>query len=563
MALAVVTAFALPGFEPSQATPTATPRPILPANDATVEQPEFQWTAVPQASGYRLELALDHRFASVWRTITSSANRYIPTAAMPAGSFWWRVRALYANGVQSPYSTPRAFARRWTVADGNGSRSQEIARPDQVRVEDFDPGVEGVQAPVNAIKIWWEPVADASEYEVQFDGDTVCTTTHTVLTPNAAGNEAESGSDDGATGGGESCTLETAELGSHWVRVRAVDITTTDQPIYSLWSDQARAPDEMPPAPTMFTLTTAWVGSGEIAPAKQTHPGNGDLSVDAPVLEWMPVATAPEYRVVIARDRDFTNVIGDWRTTNTRMIPTGSLWDHTAMRSYYWMVLPCFELEGAKCLNESQAVNRPGKFRSFRKQTLEMTPRTSSRDDTPWTTFRWHSFSHSVGVKSSATRSVPGLKWYEVQYRAQGTRSWAGAVTSTTDVTSWVSEALPFGMRLLWRVRAVDGTGEPHAWSEVFTTNTPIAVPLAPARLSAARKGLRLTLTWTAASARFFPVTSYTVWYSANGNRWRSLGTTGGTSMRLKIGSQRKFWMRVSAHNTAGEGRPSAAARIR
>ncbi len=81
-------------------------------------------------------------------------------------------------------------------------------------------------------------------------------------------------------------------------------------------------------------------------------------------------------------------------------------------------------------------------------------------------------------------------------------------MTSTTDVTSWVSEALPFGMRLLWRVRAVDGTGEPHAWSEVFTTNTPIAVPLAPARLSAARKGLRLTLTWTAASARFFPVTS-------------------------------------------------------
>jgi hypothetical protein len=428
-----------------------------------------------------------------------------------------------------------------------------------VGIEDFQPNTPGVQAPVNAIKIWWEPVADASHYEVQFDGDQICTTAHTVLTPNAEGNSADSG-----TGGGEPCAFETKELGTHWVRVRAVDETTADKPLYSLWSDQARKPDEKPPATAIFTLTEAWMGDGKLAPAELTHPANEALSIDAPVLQWLPVGNAPEYRVVIARDRDFTNIVGDWRTSNTRHIPTEALWNHTAMRSYYWMVLPCFELEGGvKCLNENTAVNRPGRFRSFRKQTMELSPVGTTRNDTAWTTFRWKSFNREVGTKNPAMVSVPGLKWYEVQYRPQGTRSWAVATTSKTDVTSWLSDTLPFGMRLLWRVRAVDGTGEPHAWSEVFTTNTPQAVPLAPTRLRVSRKGTRLAMRWNAASARYFPVTTYRIWYSAAGKRWRSIGTTGGTSMRFKLGSQRKFLLRVSAVNTAGEGRPSAPARVK
>lgn len=535
------------------------PRPATPVADEVVQEPEFQWSPVAQATSYRLQLALDHRFASIWRTVTTNANRYVPTDALPAGAYWWRVRAEGPNGSHSIYSVPRAFTRRWTVFDGGGARAQEVARPDNVGIEDFDAATPGTQVPTNALKIWWEPVADASHYEVQFDGDQVCTTSHTVITPNTGPNEAA-----GAEGGDEACEFATEELGDHWIRVRAVDLTTAEEPLYSIWSDQARSPDQAPPAPAIFTLTPAWTGPDSVEPAELTHPANEHLTVDAPVLQWNPVGSTPLYRVVIARDREFTNVVGDWKSANTRLIPTGSLWDHTAMRSYYWMVLPCIEDDdGQRCLNENQAVNRKGKFRSFRKQILEVSPKRTTRDDTPWTTFRWESLSRAVGMKGTPTQSVPALKWYEIQYRPQGSKSWSRATTSSTDVTAWMSEFLPFGARLLWRVRVVDGTGESHAWSEVVSTSTPVAVPNAPTSLRVSKIGDRLSVRWNPPRARYFPVTGYTLWYSVKGKRWKPLGTTGGTTMKLRMGSQKKFHLRVNARNAAGEGRPSVQARVR
>ncbi len=541
----------------------ATPRPMLPGDGVVVQQPEFQWSQVGQATSYRLQLALDHRFSSVWRTISTTANRYVPSDALPAGSYWWRVRAESPNGAHSAYSVPMAFTRRWTVSDGGGARSLEVARPDNVAIEDFDVSTPGVQAPLNAIKIWWEPVADASMYEVQFDGDDdkICTTSHTVLTPNTGANQAE-----GATDTVEACVFDTTDLTgtTHWARVRAIDETTGDAPLYSLWSDQARSTDEAAPTPSSFTLTPAWTGPDQLVPALQTHPANQQVSVDAPVLEWNPVSSASSYRVIVARDRDFTNVVGDWTSVNTRLIPTGALWDHTALRSYYWIVLPCWELEeGTKCLNENQAVNRKGRFRSFQKQSLEISPTRTTRDATPWTTFRWQSLSRAVGVHGSATQSVPALKWYDIQYRRRGSKSWTQAVTGSTDVTAWMSPSVPFGTHLLWRVRAVDGTGETHAWSETFSTTTPVAVPAPPAGIRVFKNGTTLTVTWRSAVARYFPVTSYTLWYSANGKRWKPLGTTGATTMRLRMGSQKKFVLRVSASNAAGESRPSVQARVK
>ena len=120
------------------------PRPAIPADDAVVQEPEFQWSPVAQATSYRLQLALDHRFATVWRTLTTTANRYVPTDALPAGAYWWRVRAEGPNGTHSTYSVPRAFTRRWTVSDGGGTRAQEVARPDNVGIEDFDAVTLGV-----------------------------------------------------------------------------------------------------------------------------------------------------------------------------------------------------------------------------------------------------------------------------------------------------------------------------------------------------------------------------------------------------------------------------------
>ena len=260
---------------------------------------------------YRLEVAYDHNFTDIAHSIDTPATRFIDTVAWPAASYWWRVKVIAP--FDGSYSNVRSFTRRWMGPDGSGNR--QIARPDAVKVEDFsaDPGI---QVPGNALKISWEPVAEASHYEVQFDGnsDKVCTTPHSVLTPYLSGSL---GSQTGSK-----CNPELG-AGLHWIRVRAVDETVGDGKgkIYSLWSDEARTVDSAVPEPVVFTIGPDLSGPDAQQPAVLTSPRNGKVFLDVPTFEWEPVSWATEYELVLARDQDFTNVIGTFRTKNTRLVP--------------------------------------------------------------------------------------------------------------------------------------------------------------------------------------------------------------------------------------------------
>lgn len=529
---------------PAAAKP-AGPKPVLPASDAVMHEPKFQWTSVPGATEYELQIALDKDFRKIEFKRVTPATRYLDTTTWAAGSYWWRVRAV--EPVRSNYSPARAFTRTWIGPDPSGTPAREIARPDNVRVEDFSDAP-GMQAHVNALSVTWDPVPGASYYQVQFDGEPEVTyeTPHTAFTPMWEITE--------------NCPEHWCE-GSHWVRVRAVDmITGTDEdesPLYSLWSDQARSTTAPLPDGGDFDVLGKRAGTKDWAPAAQTGPANGQVFTDMPILAWKPVKDADFYRVMIARDQGFTNIVGEWETANTRLVPLERLREHNAIRSYYWLVLPCVI---DKCLNPKYAVNRAGHFRSFKKKTVNVEPTGAVQRGTPWVELTWES--HSTTMVREATKngtldaSRGGLSWYQLQIKPAGSR-WKSARTVNTDLTGYLLTNLPYSGNIKWRVRPVDETGAARPWSSIETTNIPQATPLRPRGLRAKREGNRVTLTWNAARARYYPVQHYNVYWSKNAKRWQPLAQVSGRKVEFTMGRKARYWFSVSATNSAGEGAPA------
>lgn len=71
----------------------------------------FAWANVPGATGYRLEVAQDEKFAKL--TINDASiktNSFTPSAPLPPGNYVWRVAALGDGGRVGALSAPASFA---------------------------------------------------------------------------------------------------------------------------------------------------------------------------------------------------------------------------------------------------------------------------------------------------------------------------------------------------------------------------------------------------------------------------------------------------------------------
>jgi hypothetical protein len=552
----------------------------FPSNGAVISHPDLRWTAVSGAAEYTVELAQDRRFANKPVTWITSATRYIPQSTLPASAYWWRVRV--SKPFVSQWSSKRHFNRRWLVPDAATGR-QEVARPDNVTIEDFS-STPGMQAPINALQIRWEPVAEAAYYVVQFDfvkdagpdllppynaqenfepADAVCVTPHTVLTPNISRADLpEQGVSLIADPRSQVCSVSRQGLWA--VRVRAVDVTTAGTEIFSLWSDEARSPNQAAPGATQFLLAKRLPEDSTRTPAVLTAPANGSTFTDAPVLAWNPKAIGgpssqspdpnnPTYKVVIALDADFTTEVGHFWTTNTRFVPTERFPEDNARQAYYWYVVPCDE--NGYCVSANQVVNRPSVYRTFVKLSPRPQTRRADRVSGPFTMFGWVSAARTARKLSQASDSIAGTDFYEFQKRLPG-RPWSDE-TSLSDVPSYLPSDLLFNSRYHWRVRVVDGSGQPRPWSAARWVRTPAAAPASPPRLRAQRRNGRVTLTWGTPASRYFPVDSYSIFYSLNGKRWKPLGNTGGRRAAYRVQNKTRYWFMVTANSRGGASMPS------
>lgn len=150
---------------PRPDVPTSTrpaPQPTHPVAGRTIpdEAPTFQWTAVPDAEAYQLQLAASEGFETVYYDETVdgptavSLGEVLPDDATTAV---WRVRAATP---EAPWSSPASFTMG-TWEEGNDAQFLVDAPPVPIRPISGD-AIEAAGATLT-----WEGVPGASGYRVQ------------------------------------------------------------------------------------------------------------------------------------------------------------------------------------------------------------------------------------------------------------------------------------------------------------------------------------------------------------------------------------------------------------
>ena len=111
-ALAAAAALLLAGSASTAGTPLVAPSPLAPAAGASAQAlPAFAWSPVAGAARYEFQFAADVGFnAPVLGKgedqFFTRNSRATLKKTIPNGTYYWRVRAVSADGSVSPWSAP-------------------------------------------------------------------------------------------------------------------------------------------------------------------------------------------------------------------------------------------------------------------------------------------------------------------------------------------------------------------------------------------------------------------------------------------------------------------------
>lgn len=490
----------------------------------------LMWSAVPGAMSYKVEVSSNPGFTDIDWSAETDQTQIAPEVLFPDGSYWWRVTAKDAAGVVGLTSTPARFAKVWPstiknlraaatpggpavtqtglaqyftwnplpgavgydleVAAGDqfatpiiSSRSYRVpfmasvgagVLPDDTyrfRVRGRDP--KGNAGPWSlsgqVVKAWvaavpefpadgatthdlrfrWQAIEGAGSYEVQvtalqhnWTGDALkvnATTTNSALTLSLENHKAKG-----------------IVYGDLWWRVRPVVAGT-----YGGWSPAMHVNYQAPGATTPVpTLTTAPDSDNALMPE----------------LVWTPVTGANIYRVDIATDSLFHNVVASEITPNSSWVPRGSLPDNQAGTGYYWRVI-------------------------WGSGTVATAPNWMvAEDSVPTSSFKKQTRISLGLADESAVSESPLLSWtavlgapqYEIEVAQDSAfdpdRTKSPTIKAAVYGTGQVMGAHRDNAENLkegtwyWRVRPVDGGGTGQTWSPVrrFTLTSSRPVVSAP-----------------------------------------------------------------------------------
>ncbi len=396
----------------------------------TALNPYLFWNPVPGAKSYDVQVSPGNQFNNVVFTGTNLPEPFATpgaVGALPDDVYSWRVRARDPNDNLGPWTVASTFTKEWT-------------RPTQLTPADG--------ATTGNLLLAWEPIDGAQQYQVQI----------TDLEHNYVGAHLKVDAVTSANGFVPTLAEQQASTMTHgdiWWRVRPII-----DGVYGKWT---AAPDRQ-------IDWQAPAGAGSAAVLSSTGDSDTGLS---PMLSWTPVTGANIYRVNIAADAGFTNILESQITSSTSWVSRVPLPDNEIDTGYYWRVV----------WGSGTLVDAPGWMvdedlvdsAQFRKQT-RVTLGTPA----------------SGGVISESPLlswgSVPGIAKYDVELSQDG-QFLPGA---TRRATIFGLGAVPGSManeekRLpegtwSWRVRAVDGGDEGQSWSPVgqFTLASARPVQKAP-----------------------------------------------------------------------------------
>jgi len=279
--------------------------------------------------------------------------------------------------------------------------------------------------------------------------------------------------------------------------------------------------------------------SQPVAPANCTSLQSCDPEYDTPTLDWLPVIGATHYKVYLAYDVNFTNIVlgTPYETQYSTLTPLISLADNQASQAYYWYARPCYSKAPERCGPEPASfAGQPGSpVWAFQKQSNKLTlnaPTTGAKVGNPGDanytpgsqiTFSWKGFLQT-NCKTPATPTVlcqppppldpriPGvapivtqearLYRIEVSDRADFSTLVDSAEVDQLTYTAF-NKTYPEGP-LFWRVAPIDGSNNRLAWSgngplnepDTLTKSSPLPVPDKPVANATVANGVP-TLTVT------------------------------------------------------------------
>lgn len=131
------------------------PTPVLKAEVVDVKA-DLSWAPVPTATSYKVELLREGEKGLEAVAAPVVAGTTWRTAELTPGAYKWRVTARDALNHASAPSEPRSFTRAAGLA---------LAKPSML-----SPSGDAVFEPMTEVELAWDASPDATEYELEFDG---------------------------------------------------------------------------------------------------------------------------------------------------------------------------------------------------------------------------------------------------------------------------------------------------------------------------------------------------------------------------------------------------------
>ena len=460
----------------------AAPEITYPVDDVnqSLEDVVLDWTPVPGATTYDLQVALDSDFNNIALDVSNiRSTRYSPPTTLNSDQFWWRVRAVDPAGQETPWTASlNGFKRTW---------------PEQPQAV-YPQGDPGSPSAVSGTKAFyqWTPAKHASEYQLQVSTDAnfspgatdTCKTAQTTYTPRNSGD----------------CAFPADPSTVVYWRVRPIDYPYSGG-LPGLYSVAQAFTYTAPAAPAgvwdpnvqVSGLKIGIDGTGATTGGK----GCSGASVDdictgapsTPTLSWNPVPGATFYYVYYAQDANFTtteipavpvtsNTVFQLNTGNSR----SALPDSQAGAAYYWHIRPCQDSSHCAADPVSSANVLPD-TRSFRKASPAIAGLSSTNPNASEITFSWNDYyDTNVATSWNGETSNQTARQYKVQ--VDNDPSFASPIdTRSVDQTTYTAfdKLYPDGT-YYWRVQALDDESQGQTWSspQTFTKTSPPVVPVSP-----------------------------------------------------------------------------------
>lgn len=436
-----------------------------------VIDPLLSWRAVPGAVKYEVEISPSQDFAPGSKVCCDQpmiGTSFAPTKVLKNNRYYWRVRAIDADGNFGEWSQGAPFTKTFDTVPPVTSASIR-----GLRVRDNWGGSTGAtSSPI----LVWDRVPGAAAYEVEVVPQAgVCNWTAGMnehwlnITATTAWTPLGTTFRSVPYPARRTVVKEFPQLvpgRAYCARVRA--LTDTDSTGADVFGDYTY----LEPAFT-FTGYTGGGGFPGMASGDYLEPQIGRVERGMPLFTWKSIPGATSYWVLVAKDPSFTNVVDYAFTRIPAYAPREDRRPTTysdETTSYYWAVLPSAAPDGALAPGNplSQA---PARFDKRSVPPAALLPKQGARISGA-SVFRW--------TPADAARR------YRLQVSAE--RSFGtlidDVITASTSYTS--TKIHPADATLWWRVRAEDENFVGLTWSTPRSFRNLLRAPL-PSRKNPTR----------------------------------------------------------------------------